>query len=144
MPLAGPQDLSASSAESKVDGGVWSSAAIARHRGQLVGSQRCGAGNLARHLLNDKENDHVTVRELRGFTARDLQGALEEAHAFSLGTNCKQFLFSLSLNPPKDANASLDDLTRAADQAEAKLAGCVTAHLDVGAASGADKYRFSG
>lgn len=87
----------------------------------LVGSQRGGAGNLARHLLNDKENDHVTVQELRGFTARDLQGALEEAHAVSLGTNCKQFLFSLSLNPPKDANASLDDLTRAADQAEAKL-----------------------
>lgn len=87
----------------------------------LVGSQRGGAGNLARHLLNDKENDHVTVQELRGFTARDLQGALEEAHAVSLGTNCKQFLFSLSLNPPKDAAASVDDLLRAADQAEAKL-----------------------
>ncbi|WIY52055.1 relaxase [Devosia sp. YIM 151766] len=87
----------------------------------LVGSQRGGAGNLARHLLNDKENDYVTVQDLRGFTARDLHGALEEAHAVSLGTNCKQFLFSLSLNPPKDTNASLDDLTRAADQAEAKL-----------------------
>lgn len=58
----------------------------------LVGSQRGGAGNLARHLLNDKDNDHVSVHELCGFTARDLKGAFEEAHAISLGTNCKQFL----------------------------------------------------
>ncbi|MCW5721582.1 MAG: relaxase [Devosia sp.] len=87
----------------------------------LVGSQRGGAGELARHLLNDKDNDHVTVQELRGFVARDLQGALNEAHAVSLGTNCKQFLFSLSLNPPKDAGASVDDLLRAADKAEEKL-----------------------
>lgn len=87
----------------------------------LVGSQRGGAGNLARHLLNDRENDHITVQELRGFTARDLQGAFEEAHAVSLGTRCKQFLFSLSLNPPKDADIGLDDLLRAADRAEAKL-----------------------
>jgi len=85
----------------------------------LVGSQRGGAGNLARHLLNDKENDHITVQELRGFTARDLLGAFEEAHAVSLGTRCKQFLFSLSLNPPRDV--SVDDLIRAAEQAEAKL-----------------------
>lgn len=87
----------------------------------LVGSQRGGAGNLARHLLNDIDNDHVTVQELRGFTARDLQGAFEEAHAVSLGTKCKQFLFSLSLNPPKDTQASIDDLLRAADQAEERL-----------------------
>ncbi len=87
----------------------------------LVGSQRGGAGNLARHLLNDRENDHITVQELRGFTARDLHGAFEEAQAVSLGTRCKQFLFSLSLNPPKDADMDVDGLLRAADQAEAKL-----------------------
>lgn len=87
----------------------------------LVGSQRGGAGNLARHLLNTQDNDHVTVQELRGFSARDLQGAFEEAHAISLGTRCTQFLFSLSLNPPKDANVDVGDLLRAADQAEEKL-----------------------
>lgn len=87
----------------------------------LVGSQRGGAGNLARHLLNGKDNDHVTVQELRGFAACDLHGAFEEAHAVSLGTNCKQFLFSLSFNPPKDAAVDIDALIRAADSAEEKL-----------------------
>ena len=87
----------------------------------LVASQRGGARQLAAHLLNDRENDHVTVSETRGFIARDLRGALDEAHAVSMGTRCKQFLFSLSLNPPKGANASLDDLVAAIDAAELRI-----------------------
>ena len=87
----------------------------------LVGSQRGGAGNLARHLLNDRDNDHVTLHELRGVVADDLHGALAEMHAISKATRCTQFMFSLSLNPPKGAEASMDDLMRAADQAEKKL-----------------------
>lgn len=87
----------------------------------LVGSQRGGAGNLARHLLNDRDNDHVTVQELRGFTARDLRGALDEAHGVSLGTRCKQFLFSLSVNPPKEAAVDISALMAAADRAEERL-----------------------
>lgn len=87
----------------------------------LVGSQRGGAGDLARHLLNAMDNDHITVQELRGFVASDLSGALAEAHAVSKATQCKQFMFSLSLNPPKGQEAGLDDLMQAADQAEAKL-----------------------
>lgn len=87
----------------------------------LVGSQRGGAGNLARHLLNDRDNDHVTLHELRGVVADDLHGALAEMHAISKATRCTQFMFSLSLNPPKGADASIDDLMRAADQAEKKL-----------------------
>ena len=87
----------------------------------LVGSQRGGAGNLARHLLNARDNDHVTVHELRGFAGESLRDAFEEAHAVSLGTNCKQFLFSLSFNPPKDADVSLDDLHAAMERAEEAL-----------------------
>jgi hypothetical protein len=87
----------------------------------LVGSQRGGASNLARHLLNAMENDHVTVQELRGFVANDLHGALAEAHAISKATQCSQFMFSLSLNPPKGEEASMDALMRAADRAEAAL-----------------------
>lgn len=87
----------------------------------LVASQRGGARQLAAHLLNDRENDHVTVAETRGFIACDLRGALDEAHAVSTGTRCKQFLFSLSLNPPKSANASLDDLMAAIDAAELRI-----------------------
>ncbi|EFO30631.1 relaxase/mobilization nuclease domain-containing protein [Roseibium sp. TrichSKD4] len=87
----------------------------------LKGSQRGGAINLADHLMNDRENDHVTLVEVRGFVARDLHGALAEAYAISKGTKCEQFFFSLSLNPPKEIVASEQDLIDAANQAEEKL-----------------------
>jgi len=87
----------------------------------LIGSQRGGASNLARHLLNAVENEHVTVQELRGFVANDLHGALAEAQAISKATQCNQFMFSLSLNPPKRQEASLDAMLKAADKAETTL-----------------------
>lgn len=87
----------------------------------LKGSQRAGAGQLAAHLLNERDNEHVRVHELRGFMADDLHGALTEAQAVSKGTKCKQFMFSLSLNPPKDAEVGEADFERAADAAERVL-----------------------
>lgn len=87
----------------------------------LKGSQRGGAKQLSVHLMNDRDNDHVTLYELRGFIANDLHGALAESHAIAKGTKCKQFLFSLSLSPPKQAIAGEDDFRRAADKAEKRL-----------------------
>ena len=87
----------------------------------LKGAQRGGGSQLASHLLNDKDNDHVTVHELRGFMAGDLHGALAEAHAISKGTRCSQFMFSLSLNPPKDAQAGIETFIDAADRADEAL-----------------------
>ena len=86
----------------------------------MVGNQRGGARDLARHLMKP-ENERVEVDELRGFVADDLDGAFQESYAISRGTKCKQFLFSLSLNPPKDADVSNEEFKRAIDQAEAKL-----------------------
>ncbi len=87
----------------------------------LKGSQRGGASRLAAHLMNIEDNDHITLHEVRGFIAQSLHGALNEADAISYGTRCKQFLFSLSLNPPINAEASVDDLVNAIDRAEDKL-----------------------
>ena len=87
----------------------------------LKGSQRSGAKQLASHLLNDRDNDHVAVLEIRGFVSENLNGALREAQAISSATKCKQFLFSLSLNPPKQEVAGEDDFSRAADAAEKAL-----------------------
>ena len=63
----------------------------------LKASQRGGGKQLALHLLRTDENEHVETHEVRGFISQDLTGALKEAHAVSLGTRCKQFLFSVSL-----------------------------------------------
>jgi hypothetical protein len=87
----------------------------------LKGAQRSGTRQLATHLLNDRDNDHVTVHELRGFLAQDLFGAMAETQAISKGTRCEQPIFSLSLNPPKDADAPIEVLTEAADRAELAL-----------------------
>jgi hypothetical protein len=87
----------------------------------LKGSQRSGARQLAEHLLNDRDNDHVALAELKGFVATDLRGALAEAHAVSKGTKCRQYLFSLSLNPPKGVEPTEENLRAAADAAGKRL-----------------------
>lgn len=74
----------------------------------LKGSQRGGAKQLGRHLLNRADNEHVEVHEVRGFMADDLLGALQEAEAVSRGTRCKQPLFSVSLNPPETESVRVD------------------------------------
>jgi hypothetical protein len=86
----------------------------------LVGNQRGGAKDLAVHLLKD-ENDHVLVHELRGFAAPDLRGAFNEAYAVSRETRCKQYLFSLSLNPPAAARVTTDDFQSAIGRVEQQL-----------------------
>ncbi|MFQ6550611.1 relaxase/mobilization nuclease domain-containing protein [Aestuariibius sp. 2305UL40-4] len=87
----------------------------------LKGSQRSGAVRLAAHLLNEQDNDHVQVAELKGFVARDLESAFREAHAISKGTRCSQFLFSLSLNPPLEAEVSEEAFRKAANEAGQRL-----------------------
>jgi len=86
----------------------------------LVGNQRGGGKQLAQHLLKD-ENDHVEIHELRGFVSNSLMGALNEAYAVSRGTRCKQYLFSLSLNPPASANVKTERFKAAIERIEKRL-----------------------
>lgn len=86
----------------------------------LVGNQRGGARNLAAHLLSP-ENENVEVHEVRGFAADDVHGAFQEAHAMSKGTRCKQFLFSLSFNPPPQERVQTETFGDAIARAEEKL-----------------------
>lgn len=86
----------------------------------LHGNQRGGAKNLALHLLKD-ENEHVELHELRGFVSHDLVAALGEIHAVSKGTKAKQFLFSLSLNPPPKEDVPTSAFENAITRVEDKL-----------------------
>lgn len=87
----------------------------------LHGNQRAGASQLANHLLNTRDNDHVRVHEVRGFVAADVMGAFRESEAISKATRCRQYLFSLSFNPPQGVDASVTDFEAAFDQAEETL-----------------------
>ena len=86
----------------------------------LVGNQRGGAGDLARHLMKS-ENERVVVHDIRGFLANDLMGAFKESEAVAKGTRCKQHLYSLSLNPPGEADVTQEMLTDAVERAEKSL-----------------------
>ncbi|MGH8647066.1 MAG: hypothetical protein ACREX4_22460 [Gammaproteobacteria bacterium] len=86
----------------------------------MVGNQRGGAKNLALHLLK-QENEHVEVHELRGFASHNLTAALNEAYAISRATRCRQYLFSLSLNPPPHEHVPITAFEDAIERIEARL-----------------------
>lgn len=87
----------------------------------LKGSQRGGARQLAAHLLKVEENEHVEVYDISGFVSEDLHGALSEIHAISQGTRCKQFMFSLSLNPPQSESVPIEYFEKALADIEKDL-----------------------
>ncbi|MEM8539637.1 MAG: AAA family ATPase [Pseudomonadota bacterium] len=75
----------------------------------LKGNSRANGHELAFHLLNAEDNEHVRVHEVRGFLAEELLGAFKEIEAIAQGTKCEQYLFSLSLSPPKSETVSVED-----------------------------------
>lgn len=87
----------------------------------LKASQRGSGQNLAAHLLRTDDNEHVLVHDLRGFASDDLHGAFKEAEAVSQGTKCRQYLFSLSLNPPEAENVPVWVFEDAIERIEGKL-----------------------
>ena len=87
----------------------------------LKGNQRAGGMQLALHLLNTTDNDHVEVHDLSGFISEDLREAFTETYAVSQGTRCKQFLFSLSLNPPETEIVPIEVFEAAVKRIEEKL-----------------------
>ncbi|EAP78159.1 relaxase/mobilization nuclease domain-containing protein [Roseovarius nubinhibens] len=87
----------------------------------LNANTRGNAKELARHLLNTRDNDHVELHDLRGFIAEDLNGAFREAEAIAMGTKCINHLFSLSLSPPEYADVAVETFEKAIDRIEAEL-----------------------
>lgn len=87
----------------------------------LKAKERGDAGQLARYLLSMRDNEHVELHEVYGFSSDDLKEAFSEADAIARGTRCKNYLFSMSLNPPEGAAVSKAAFEDTADQIEKKL-----------------------
>lgn len=87
----------------------------------LKASQRRNGKNLALHLQRGDTNEHVTIHELRGFVSDDIIEAFQEAKAFSMATQCEQYLFSLSLNPPEEECVKIESFEDAIEQVENAL-----------------------
>jgi hypothetical protein len=86
----------------------------------IKASQRGGAMALGQHLLK-VENEHVELHEVRGFIADDVMGAFKEAQAMAKSTQCKKFLFSVSLNPPQAESVRPEVFERAVETIEERL-----------------------
>jgi hypothetical protein len=87
----------------------------------LKASQRGGGSQLGLHLLKTEENEHVEIHEVSGFVADSVRGAMKEAHALSRGTHCRQYLFSVSLNPPVGENARVETFEQALNMIEERM-----------------------
>ena len=86
----------------------------------IQASQRGGGKQLGLHLLNAHDNEHVSVHEVRGFMSSDVVGAFKEAYAVSKATRCKQFLFSVSFNPPETEQVETSTFEKAISRVEEK------------------------
>ncbi|WP_295537609.1 relaxase/mobilization nuclease domain-containing protein [uncultured Thioclava sp.] len=87
----------------------------------LKAKERGDGGQLARYLLATRDNEHVELHEVSGFVSDELIDAFHEADAIARGTRCKNYLFSMSLNPPEGAYVETEVFERAADQIGKKL-----------------------
>lgn len=87
----------------------------------LKASQRGGGQDLAAHLMKLDDNEHVLVHELRGFASDNLKGAFKESEAISRGTHCRQYLFSLSLNPPATEQVPVEVFEETINRIEDRL-----------------------
>ena len=87
----------------------------------LKGSQRGGGANLANHLTNTRENDHVEIAEVRGTISHDLHTAFQEIEASASLTNAQKAFFSVSFNPPEASNMTREQFDHAIEAVEQKM-----------------------
>ena len=87
----------------------------------LKAKERGDGGQLARYLLTTRDNEHVELHQVKGSMSHDLIEAFHEADAIARGTRCKNYLFSMSLNPAEDAHVSTEVFDQTADAIGEKL-----------------------
>lgn len=87
----------------------------------LKGNERGHGNELAKHLLNARDNEHVELHDIRGFACDDLAGAMQESEAIARGTRCQNHLFSLSLNPPEHEDVPVEVFEAAIERIEGRL-----------------------
>lgn len=86
----------------------------------LKGGVRADALALGKYLLESK-NERVEIGALDGFNSSDLLGCMAEVDAIAAGVKSRQYLFSLSLNPPAHEAVGNDVYEDAVTRIKAKF-----------------------
>ena len=84
----------------------------------IKASTRGNPTALARHLLNDRDNDQIEQHDVRGFMGHDVMAAMREQQAMDQGVKSRQTLFSVSLSPPQDESVDVAVFEKAIDDIE--------------------------
>lgn len=87
----------------------------------IKGNQRGHGSELARHLQNANDNEHIEIHAIEGFAGDTIEEAFQEAEIISNGTQCTQYLFSVSLSPPPEAKVSTQQFEEAIGRVSQKL-----------------------
>ena len=87
----------------------------------IKGNARSGALDLARHLMNGRDNDHVELYGIRHLMSETVVSAFREMEAQAKGTRCTNFLYSVSINPPDAGQADFQVYEKALEKIEASL-----------------------
>ena len=87
----------------------------------IKGRARGGSVALAKHLERRDTNEQVTVRELRGVTARDVEGALREMDCMGAGAISKRTLYHAAINTAPTERLTDDQKQRAIERLETEL-----------------------
>lgn len=87
----------------------------------VKGKSRPVAGTLSRYVVQKRNNDLVSVREVRGTISQNVEDALQEMEAVASGTKCKSFLYHASINPQDHEHLTPKQWERAVEILEKEL-----------------------
>jgi Relaxase/Mobilisation nuclease domain len=87
----------------------------------IKGGARSGAAELAAHLQRLDTNERAVVQELRGVAAQDLDGALLEMEAVSLGSRSRRHFYHVSINTRADEVMTPGQWMKAVNRLEKEL-----------------------
>ena len=80
-----------------------------------------GAQKSSDHYLRGLENDHIIIKEVKGFATQSPDAALEMIELSAKGTKCQNPLYSAKINPETDRTWTEEELFRAVDLLEKNL-----------------------
>jgi hypothetical protein len=87
----------------------------------ISGGSRSNWRFFAKHLTNAKDNERVSVEEIRGVSGDNVLDALREMDAVASGTRCENFFYHADLNPRAEEHLNPEQWGRAVDILEKQL-----------------------
>jgi hypothetical protein len=107
----------------------------------VKGGSRSGGAFFARHLLNGRQNERVSVIEIRGLVAQTVPDAFHEMQAVALGTKAVNYFYHASLNPDERETLTPEQWEQATDILEHTLGLTGQARLVVEHVKGGRTHR---